>query len=153
MLFDCACQWIKIYSFEIGFCVHIYVKQSLYKNEKLRRLYPVYMYVCFGGKLDAWSPSDVHCMHNYIYHMRSLFHNPHKLSFIVQIRRISEIEPDIRPAIKEKKNIFICIERKLEMELFLRWEWVNSVSVEFWASRTILNTNTIANTVYWWIWQ
>lgn len=48
--------------------------------------------------------------------MRSLFHNPHKLSFIVQIRRISVIEPDITlgQAIKEKTR------PELEMELFLR---------------------------------
>lgn len=47
--------------------------------------------------------------------MRSLFHNPHKLSFIVQIRRISVIEPDITLGHAIKKT-----RPELEMELFLR---------------------------------
>lgn len=79
-------------------CARIY-SESYVGEQNEQRTHTEFL---VGWKLDAWSPCDVHCMYNYIYHMRSLFHNPHELSFIVQIRRISVIEPDISPVIKKK---------------------------------------------------
>lgn len=89
-------------------------------------------------KLDAWGPCDVHCMYNYIYHMRSLFHNPHKLSFIVQIRRISVIEPDITLGHAIKKNPT----RTWNGIIFTMR--MGEFNIEFWAGRTISNTPSIA---------